>query len=571
MTNIHTKKKKKKIFSDRGTSSAAGASFLGVRSRNNPYENLGERLHGSYAEGANVRRCEVEAPYEHEIATLQGIESDDEWNRFWEQERQVRRTSAVQRVSASPAQVQASVDQAQRLERDGQSRIEEAAGSSGETAGSSGDGASEGEGDAGEVDHFKSTALSGPEVEIVPGYLCRRTPLKMHAYRTVVIERCLGAGEGPPAITQFKTPTPQSECGMRVTHRFHDTADGRDTQGMISVSDYDDRVFVTFRASDSTQDWANVNLRLIQTRETVGGVDLGRVHRGFHRAAVAVRPRILAALAPHLAAGRKITYVGHSLGGALATVLALHTRIMHPQSRVSLVTYGSPRVGDRRFARLFDEQVSESIRIVATFPCKGRTYADAVATVPPKSGTQAADASGALLATGSALSKSALSGSELSKSALSKSALSGSALSKSALSGSVLTKSSDVLASTEWDAWDRARAAAAEKLRAARERLNTAGDNIRAGWDRTKRTVKSAGASVAHRVAVAGVAAVTEYEHVGGLELMPVKIHGSAVCADHLAALKFGMSVHGAYRRELLYFQLDEFLITEGRVASHHP
>ncbi len=82
-------------------------------------------------------------------------------------------------------------------------------------------------------------------------------------------------------------------------------------------------------------------------REWPGG---GRVHAGFARAwlgggagALAEQvARWLADMAP-----ARIVATGHSLGGALATLLAAG------DERAELVTFGSPRVGDRAFAARF--------------------------------------------------------------------------------------------------------------------------------------------------------------------------------------------------------------------------
>ncbi len=58
-----------------------------------------------------------------------------------------------------------------------------------------------------------------------------------------------------------------------------------------------------------------------------------------------------------------VTICGHSLGGALATLLALdvaaNTTFNHP----AVYTYGSPRTGDSLFASTFDQVVSNSYRI----------------------------------------------------------------------------------------------------------------------------------------------------------------------------------------------------------------
>ncbi|MEO5958268.1 MAG: lipase family protein [Opitutaceae bacterium] len=66
----------------------------------------------------------------------------------------------------------------------------------------------------------------------------------------------------------------------------------------------------------------------------------GRVHTGFHQAYETVRDRIATLLAQ---GEESLLIAGHSLGAALATIAATD---FLPES---LITFGSPRVGDGRF------------------------------------------------------------------------------------------------------------------------------------------------------------------------------------------------------------------------------
>lgn len=61
----------------------------------------------------------------------------------------------------------------------------------------------------------------------------------------------------------------------------------------------------------------------------------------------------------------KITIAGHSLGGALATLLALDVNLNIPAlAGTPVFTYGSPRVGGVLFAHKFNQYVKNSYRIV---------------------------------------------------------------------------------------------------------------------------------------------------------------------------------------------------------------
>ncbi|MCO5571260.1 hypothetical protein L7F22_024997 [Adiantum nelumboides] len=83
----------------------------------------------------------------------------------------------------------------------------------------------------------------------------------------------------------------------------------------------------------------------------------------------------LGARAPYV---RRVICIGHSLGGALATLCAQWCRyVAYPQAQVWCVTIGSPRVGNRAFAQDFNQNVVT----------KGRSYrvvnkGDVVPNVP---------------------------------------------------------------------------------------------------------------------------------------------------------------------------------------------
>ncbi|KAJ9065188.1 hypothetical protein DSO57_1022222 [Entomophthora muscae] len=62
----------------------------------------------------------------------------------------------------------------------------------------------------------------------------------------------------------------------------------------------------------------------------------------------------------------KLLVTGHSLGAALATVMAsdlLHREVVHSQ-RLNVITFGEPRVGNLEFARWYNSQPAHITRIV---------------------------------------------------------------------------------------------------------------------------------------------------------------------------------------------------------------
>lgn len=114
-------------------------------------------------------------------------------------------------------------------------------------------------------------------------------------------------------------------------------------------------VQVAFRGTDEVRDWIdNINALTIPT-------PLGGQHRGF----VSALDKIYHAVSQEVGAVRHeaaeplpLYLTGHSLGGALATLYA--ARMMEEDYPFySLYTFGSPRVGDREFARTFNVEAKD--------------------------------------------------------------------------------------------------------------------------------------------------------------------------------------------------------------------
>ena len=76
----------------------------------------------------------------------------------------------------------------------------------------------------------------------------------------------------------------------------------------------------------------------------------GRVHRGFKREVDDLWPRLEQALVNNT---QPLWFTGHSLGGAMATICASRCKLSYIQSNPrALYTFGSPRVGNRRYVEL---------------------------------------------------------------------------------------------------------------------------------------------------------------------------------------------------------------------------
>jgi len=144
---------------------------------------------------------------------------------------------------------------------------------------------------------------------------------------------------------------------------------------------------VTFRGS-YTENWLRQNFdsALVDYME---GSDIGKVHKGFKRAVKnldhpnndRVPLKLTESVLDYFNNGYTyetqkkktknvkpefITISGHSLGGAMATLFALNliSQKKIPRENIQLITFGSPRVGNLKFAILGNYQIKHFYRIV---------------------------------------------------------------------------------------------------------------------------------------------------------------------------------------------------------------
>ncbi len=116
-----------------------------------------------------------------------------------------------------------------------------------------------------------------------------------------------------------------------------------DTQGYIAIDDQ--HILAAFRGTESLPDW----LTNLQTVKDPGPWRNTEVHEGFQDAFMAAALKIGQVIGRERQS-RQVWVTGHSLGGALAVLLAATLRENDVPVR-GLYTFGSPRVGDKKFAK----------------------------------------------------------------------------------------------------------------------------------------------------------------------------------------------------------------------------
>jgi predicted lipase len=154
--------------------------------------------------------------------------------------------------------------------------------------------------------------------------------------------------------------------------------------GFIARSGTD--VIVAIRGTEDVFEWLK-DFEFLQVAFPY--VNAGQTEKGFTQfystlctAPASTAPRAVEALRAVVADGsvKTVRIAGHSLGGALATMLAIDSAaniggFSNNAVGLEICTFGSPAVGDKVFAGTFDNLVSESWR-VANLP-------DIVPQVPP--------------------------------------------------------------------------------------------------------------------------------------------------------------------------------------------
>jgi hypothetical protein len=117
--------------------------------------------------------------------------------------------------------------------------------------------------------------------------------------------------------------------------------------GLIGVAEVG--IIIAFRGTDGTKDWLN-DFKAWQTNSPYSK---GQVHTGFLRSVQNIEQQILSKLRKMMneSPPRQVYCVGHSKGGAVATLMGLSVcvNIERAIEKLMVVSFGSPRVGNAEF------------------------------------------------------------------------------------------------------------------------------------------------------------------------------------------------------------------------------
>jgi predicted lipase len=156
------------------------------------------------------------------------------------------------------------------------------------------------------------------------------------------------------------------------------------TTGVYGFSILKDRtLYFSFRGTNETQDSiVKLDRKMVPFFEGLKQSHI-KVHQGFMKQFEALKGAVVKTVEKYLDRIDRIQFVGHSLGGALATLFAgyigrFHRGYMdryHRDIDIVCHTFGAPRVGNRHYAKWFQDSVKINARItnpndpVAQMPC----------------------------------------------------------------------------------------------------------------------------------------------------------------------------------------------------------
>ncbi|KAE8394071.1 Alpha/Beta hydrolase protein [Aspergillus alliaceus] len=166
-----------------------------------------------------------------------------------------------------------------------------------------------------------------------------------------------------------------------------------DIRGFVAVDDTHRVIVVAFRGSNSVRNWLkNFQFwkikdpgpggfwnKLFGSDKPKRGNDICAcgIHSGFYKSWELVKAEVVDAVskAKETYKDYNVVITGHSLGAAIATIAGAHFRTI--QIPCDIYSYGSPRIGDERFAEFISNQPGLTFRITHGY--------DPVTSLPPMS------------------------------------------------------------------------------------------------------------------------------------------------------------------------------------------
>lgn len=128
------------------------------------------------------------------------------------------------------------------------------------------------------------------------------------------------------------------------------------------------KLIICFRGSNEVRDWID-NFMISRRKIYHSGDFYGKVHKGFYRYYKNLQEIVLSHIQKFINSeeyqqkDKEIVFCGHSSGG-YSVLAAFEASFLENCPQISVYTFGSPRIGDRLFAKNFEERVRRCYRVV---------------------------------------------------------------------------------------------------------------------------------------------------------------------------------------------------------------
>ncbi|KXN68903.1 alpha/beta-hydrolase, partial [Conidiobolus coronatus NRRL 28638] len=152
-----------------------------------------------------------------------------------------------------------------------------------------------------------------------------------------------------------------------------------DSSGYLAVNNYNRQIIIAFKGTSSIFNWL-YNAVIITNNAGVGDpYSSAAVHGGFNTMANYLYQQTQIALinAMRQFPNYQVVFTGHSLGGAIAEILAfkLAQNGVIRYENINIYTYGQPKAGNSAFASYVNSQPWTYMRVTS--------FGDPVPTLPP--------------------------------------------------------------------------------------------------------------------------------------------------------------------------------------------
>jgi hypothetical protein len=148
--------------------------------------------------------------------------------------------------------------------------------------------------------------------------------------------------------TRYEKEVQEGWRNPEDVHFLHDTDNETNTNTQAFITHSDKIVLISIRG---TQELLADASRDADARQVPYEEGEGQAHRGFYRGFQAAKPFVERYLNAFYTGEQTLVVCGHSLGGAIALLVAEWLRRKPTKPKVVLYTFGAPRAGDAAFVR----------------------------------------------------------------------------------------------------------------------------------------------------------------------------------------------------------------------------